>query len=80
MNEGLHCGWDGIAVDSLDKSIQVWKVNINSSTGTSRKDASKDESAVVLVRVSIAVKRHHGHSNSYKEKNIYLGYLTVSEV
>ncbi|KAL6084023.1 hypothetical protein STEG23_029938 [Scotinomys teguina] len=34
----------------------------------------------VSVRVSITVKRHHDHSNSYKEKTFHWGWLTVSEV
>ena len=72
MNECLHRGWDEIAVDSPDKSaslIQVWKVNINSPTGTSRKDALKNESVIVLARVSVAMKRYHDHDNSYKGKH-----------
>ena len=34
---------------------------------TKRGRSSKD---TVLVRVSIAVKRHHGHGNSYEGKNL----------
>jgi hypothetical protein len=30
------------------------------------------ECLCVLVRVSIAVKRHHGHNNSYKGKHFFL--------
>ena len=32
---------------------------------------------VVLVRVSIVGKRHHDHSNSYNEKTVNWGWLTV---
>jgi hypothetical protein len=35
---------------------------------------------VVLVRVSVAVKRHHGQGYSYKGKHFFGGWLTVSEV
>ena len=33
----------------------------------------------ILIRVSIAVQRHHNHSSSYKGKHL-LGWLTFSEV
>ena len=33
------------------------------------------QTGLVLVRVSIAVKRHHDHSNSYKGKHL-IGWLT----
>jgi hypothetical protein len=34
----------------------------------------------VLVTFFVAVKRHHDQSNSYKEKHLTGGWLTVSEV
>ena len=34
----------------------------------------------VLVRVSIAVKRHHDHDKSYRGRTFNLGGLTFSEV
>jgi hypothetical protein len=34
----------------------------------------------VLVRVSIAVKRHHDHSDSYKKNILNRGWFTISEV
>ena len=33
---------------------------------------------LVLVRVSVAVKRHHGHYNSYQKENTLLGWLSYS--
>ena len=37
----------------------------------------RERKGVVLLRVSVAVKRHHDYSNSYKE-SISLGWLTYS--
>jgi hypothetical protein len=41
---------------------------------------SWDQSMSVLVRVSIAVKRHHDHGNSYKRQTFHWSWLTISEV